>query len=212
MSVFRPLSGARPGRAGLRGVLSGWPCKCCSSACASSSCCSPSCSWSVIGTSCAITGTAGRARSTSRAGRSRWTRNTGARCVRASCRTGRANVRCATWRLVRRKKGEAVPLPDGVLARMQFSPYRVQLAGIRTAAVEYRPLRREVVLVGPAEKTDSASVPVRADVFETDLPFLREGQPIEAANDCAARSSPLPGQNRQGGDESRASGDHRPGA
>src|SRR5262249_31944285 len=46
--------------------------------------------------------------------------------------------------LVRRKKGEATPLPDGVLARMQFSPYRIQLAGIRTAAVEYRPLRREV--------------------------------------------------------------------
>ena len=36
--------------------------------------------------------------------------------------------------LVRRKKGEAVPLPDGVFVRMQLSPYRVQLAGIQTAA------------------------------------------------------------------------------
>ena len=87
--------------------------------------------------------------------------------------------------LVRRKKGEAVPRPDGVLARMQFSPYRVQLAGIRTAAVEYRPLRREVVLVGAVEKTDfTSSVLVWTDIFESDLPFLSVGQPVEAANDA----------------------------
>jgi Cu(I)/Ag(I) efflux system membrane fusion protein len=97
--------------------------------------------------------------------------------------------------LVRRKKGEAVPRPDGVLARMQFSPYRVQLAGIRTAAVEYRPLRREVVLVGPVEKTGFASsVLVRAEVFESDLPFLSVGQPIEAANDALPGHSPFKGR------------------
>jgi hypothetical protein len=44
--------------------------------------------------------------------------------------------------LVRRKRGEAVALPDGVVARMQVSPYRVQLAGIRTAPLAYRPLKR----------------------------------------------------------------------
>jgi hypothetical protein len=82
--------------------------------------------------------------------------------------------------LVRRRKAEAVPLPDGVMARMQFSPYRVQLAGIRTAAVEYRPLRREVVLVGLAERsTATSAVNVRAEVFLTDLPFLTEGQSVE---------------------------------
>jgi Cu(I)/Ag(I) efflux system membrane fusion protein len=97
--------------------------------------------------------------------------------------------------LVRRKKGEAVPLPDGVLARMQFSPYRVQLAGIRTADVEYRSLWREVVLVGPVEKMeDSSSVRVRAEVFETDLPFLSEGQPIEAANDALPGHPPFKGK------------------
>ncbi|HEY7308868.1 MAG TPA: heavy metal-binding domain-containing protein [Gemmataceae bacterium] len=90
--------------------------------------------------------------------------------------------------LVRRKKGESVPLPDGVLARMQFSPYRVQLAGIRTADIEYRPLRREVVLVGVVEQSRSTSaVAVRAEVFAVDLPFLREGQTIEVDAD------PLPG-------------------
>jgi Cu(I)/Ag(I) efflux system membrane fusion protein len=86
--------------------------------------------------------------------------------------------------LVRRKKGEATPLPDGVLARMQFSPYQVQLAGIRTAEVEYRSLRREVVLVGAVDRVGSAStVSVPAEVFASDLPFVSEGQRIEADAD-----------------------------
>lgn len=45
--------------------------------------------------------------------------------------------------LVRRKKGEVSILPTGVVARMQFSPYRVQLAGIRTSEIAYRRLERE---------------------------------------------------------------------
>src|SRR5262249_34875609 len=39
--------------------------------------------------------------------------------------------------LVRRQRGEMVPSADGGLTRMQLSPYRVQQAGIQTAAVEY---------------------------------------------------------------------------
>jgi hypothetical protein len=42
--------------------------------------------------------------------------------------------------LVRRTKGEMGILPDGSLARMQISPYRLQLGGIATARVEYRDL------------------------------------------------------------------------
>jgi len=57
--------------------------------------------------------------------------------------------------LVRRTKGEAVPLPDGVLARMQLSPYRVQLGGVRTTAVSYQPLHHEVHLVGFVEAGDA---------------------------------------------------------
>ncbi len=38
--------------------------------------------------------------------------------------------------LITRKKLDAVLLPEGVLARMQLSPYRVQLAGVRTDAVQ----------------------------------------------------------------------------
>jgi hypothetical protein len=50
--------------------------------------------------------------------------------------------------LVRRKKGEAALLPEGVVARMQFSPYRIQLAGIKTSVVVRRPLAREIILAG----------------------------------------------------------------
>ena len=46
--------------------------------------------------------------------------------------------------LVRRKKGEAVVLPDGVMARMQLSPYRIQLAGIQTAPARFQPLVQDV--------------------------------------------------------------------
>jgi hypothetical protein len=97
--------------------------------------------------------------------------------------------------LVRRKKGEAVPLPDGVLARMQFSPYRVQLAGIRTATVEYRPLRREVVLVGAVESSAPASiVAIHAEVFSADLPFVREGQAVEIKADSLPGHVPFQGR------------------
>ncbi|MFM7057765.1 MAG: heavy metal-binding domain-containing protein [Planctomycetota bacterium] len=37
--------------------------------------------------------------------------------------------------LVPRKKGDAELLPEGVVARMQISPYRIQLSGLRTTAV-----------------------------------------------------------------------------
>ncbi|MFM2095073.1 MAG: hypothetical protein RIS70_2197, partial [Planctomycetota bacterium] len=50
--------------------------------------------------------------------------------------------------LVRRTRGEATVLPDGVIARMQLSPYRVQLAGIRSSEVAYRTLYRTTRLLG----------------------------------------------------------------
>jgi Cu(I)/Ag(I) efflux system membrane fusion protein len=97
--------------------------------------------------------------------------------------------------LVRRLKGEQVPLPDGVLARMQFSPYRIQLAGIRTAAVEYRPLRKEVVLVGPVQRSAAGTtIEVSAEAFANDLPFLKIGQSIEASGDGLPGHLPFRGR------------------
>lgn len=82
--------------------------------------------------------------------------------------------------LVRRVRGDAAPLPDGVIARMQLSPYRLQLAGIRTAAVDYQPLA--LVVEGPARVREAADGPdapaaveVEVEVFESDLPRLAEG-------------------------------------
>jgi membrane fusion protein, copper/silver efflux system len=59
--------------------------------------------------------------------------------------------------LVRRKKGEAVMLPSGIIARMQISPYRLQLAGIRTSPAEYQPLTRSIEFSGTLENIDPDS-------------------------------------------------------
>ena len=60
--------------------------------------------------------------------------------------------------LVRRKRGEAVALPEGVIARMQLSPYRIQLAGIQTSPVSYQPLEYEVVTIGRVAGQSRVSV------------------------------------------------------
>ena len=51
-----------------------------------------------------------------------------------------------------RKKGEAAPLPAGITGRVQLSPERIQLAGIKTVPVEYRPH-------GQADRRPSATWP-----------------------------------------------------
>jgi YHS domain-containing protein len=103
--------------------------------------------------------------------------------------------------LVPRKKGEPIPLPNGVVARMQLSPYRVQLAGIRTSNIEYRPLMREIVTAGFVEPLQTPPNPlpdlrkarVRAEVFEKDLPFLAEGQAVEVSSEVFPGHAPFPG-------------------
>ena len=47
-----------------------------------------------------------------------------------------------------RKKGEAAPLPPGITGRVQLSPERVQLAGVETLAIGYRPLVQQLTTVG----------------------------------------------------------------
>lgn len=89
--------------------------------------------------------------------------------------------------LVRRQRGEAVPLPDGVLARMQFSPYRLQLAGIQTVPIGYQPLTYEIESAGWVEETTAGNLSAlgaQAEVLEKDLPYLTEGQTVELT--CAA--------------------------
>ena len=50
--------------------------------------------------------------------------------------------------LSERKKGEAAKLPVGVTGRVQLSPERIQLAGIKTVTVDYRPVAKQTKTVG----------------------------------------------------------------
>ena len=47
-----------------------------------------------------------------------------------------------------RKKGQSAKLPEGITGRVQLSPERVQLAGIQTVRVDYRPMTKQTKTVG----------------------------------------------------------------
>jgi Cu(I)/Ag(I) efflux system membrane fusion protein len=70
--------------------------------------------------------------------------------VRDSLDPGGAIPKCPIcgMPLSKRKKGESAPLAEGVLSRVQLSPYRVQLAGIKTVEVAHRPLVIDVRALG----------------------------------------------------------------
>ena len=70
----------------------------------------------------------------------RTTSSTSARCTRPwSATTTRRSARSASCRCRsgRRARRPTRPLPAGTVARVQLSPYRVVLAGVRTAPVGY---------------------------------------------------------------------------
>ena len=70
--------------------------------------------------------------------------------------------------LVPRKKMEAQMLPEGVIARMQLSPYRIQLAGIRTSLVEPRTLKLEQTFTGVLRQTNEGALGFHATIAESD--------------------------------------------
>lgn len=80
--------------------------------------------------------------------------------------------------LVQRKKHDAQLLPEGVIARMQLSPYRVQLAGIRTEILESRELMYEIpvagMLTGSVDPIEDATISFQfvAAVSLDDSPLL----------------------------------------
>src|SRR5262245_18518201 len=88
--------------------------------------------------------------------------------------------------LVRRNKGGPLQLPDGVVSRMQYSPYRLQLARVRTATVDYLPLAREVAAVGcviirPQTATDAdepTEVGVDLTVSHEDAAAIQANQQV----------------------------------
>lgn len=101
--------------------------------------------------------------------------------------------------LIRREKGEMTPLPDGVVARVQLSPYCIQLAGVRTASAEYRQLEYEISAAGLTEAPASvlAGVPpafvMQSEVTARDGALLSVGQNAIVSSELAP-GEPLIGQ------------------
>ncbi len=87
--------------------------------------------------------------------------------------------------LVRRKRGESVPLPSGVVARMQISPFRLQLAGIQTSPVGYQPLAREISAVGLVTSAASGSsrAVAETELFPKDFPLVTQDQDVRITTD-----------------------------
>jgi hypothetical protein len=94
--------------------------------------------------------------------------------------------------LVRRKRGEALALPDGIVARMQLSPYRIQLAGIQTAPAAFRRLLREFESSGIVT-CEHGRATVLLEISARQAPWVAEGQAAEVA--CAD----MPGRDPLGG-------------
>lgn len=93
--------------------------------------------------------------------------------------------------LSKRKKGERTEgeaLPPGVVSRVQLTPYRVAVAGIRTEAIGYRPLTKAITAVGfvefderkQARITARAAGKSRIDKLYVNVTgqTVREGEPL----------------------------------
>ena len=92
--------------------------------------------------------------------------------------------------LVRRAKGDMEPLPSGVLARVQLSPDRLLLGGIRSEPVRFRPLAREIRLLGEP-RLDGNRLTIRAEVGVEDASWLAPNQPAEVVPDPPDGSLPV---------------------
>ncbi len=80
--------------------------------------------------------------------------------------------------LVVRKRGEATVLPDGVLARMQLAPYRIQLAGIQTTELQPRTIDGvgECLAVPESAVIDSGTLQV---VYVESMPGMFDGVAVK---------------------------------
>ena len=94
--------------------------------------------------------------------------------------------------LVRRKRGEAAALPDGVVARMQITPYRVQLAGIQTSPLGYEPLMRSYRAAGIVRREgDKLFVPL--EISPRHASWLKDCDDITVQCKDATLARPSPG-------------------
>ena len=79
--------------------------------------------------------------------------------------------------LVPRKKMDAVLLPEGVLSRMQLSPYRIQLAGIKTTQIEPRELFIEQSFLGVLHQFEDGRVGFTTSLSDSDVLAYSQAHP-----------------------------------
>jgi membrane fusion protein, copper/silver efflux system len=94
---------------------------------------------------------------------------------------------------VRRPKGDMGPLPSGVVARVQLSPERVLLGGIRSEAVRYRPLAREIRALGVV-KVEGDHASITADLGREESSWVKPGQAVAVTVDPPDGSPTVPGK------------------
>jgi membrane fusion protein, copper/silver efflux system len=96
--------------------------------------------------------------------------------------------------LSKRKKGDShdEALAPGIVNRVQLSPYRVVLAGVRTWKVSYVPLTKEITTVGSVEFNERELKHVAARVKgRLDKLFVNEtGQMVHKGEELASLYSP----------------------
>ena len=96
--------------------------------------------------------------------------------------------------LARRRKQLQLPepLPPGVISRVQLSPYRILLAGIRTSTVTYTRLQKKITTVGYVEFNERTLRQLAARVRgRLDKLYINEtGQMVHVGDDLALLYSP----------------------
>jgi Cu(I)/Ag(I) efflux system membrane fusion protein len=90
------------------------------------------------------------------------------------------------------KKGEHVDLPEGIAARVQFSPQQIAMAGVQTAEVAYQPLVKEIRTVGAIDydETRRRRIVSRAAGFVEKLYVDKTYFPVEKGEPLASIYSP----------------------
>ncbi len=91
--------------------------------------------------------------------------------------------------LVPRKKMEAQMLPDGVITRMQLSPYRIQLAGIRTSSIEPRTLKSEQTFTGVLQQLEDGALGFHTRIAESDVPLFSGANSAEVQRHSTSESA-----------------------
>jgi Cu(I)/Ag(I) efflux system membrane fusion protein len=96
--------------------------------------------------------------------------------------------------LSKRKKGEKISLPDGVLSRVHLAPFRIAQAGIRTADASYIPLSESLTTVGSVSFDErrlariSSKIKGMSRVEKLSVNFT--GTPVEAGDVLAEVYNP----------------------